>query len=378
MAVTDPPAHESASTPRLDPVPSLHTPGPVNAHPLVLEALAQPMRHHRTADFRAQVVATQKRLQQVYQTERPVVVLTSSGSGAMEAAVANLCSPGEKVAVVAMGKFGERWAEISAAYGMDVHLLAVEWGKSADPDAVRDLLDRTGARALFLQYCETSTGALNPLQEILALAREREVFTGVDAITGLLAHPLPMDEWGADAVVGGSQKAFMLPPGLAFLGLSERAQARLKETRSPRFYFDLRPALEKWASGDFPWTPAISLVQGLSAALDVLLENGLEAVWDRFADHAGRSRAVARELGLEIFPEHPANSLTVMKVPEGMDGQRLIERIEREFGIRLAGGQGKLKGKIVRLGHMGHYTDADLDHAHDALRRCVTEARRAG
>lgn len=356
-------------------IPSLHTPGPVNAHPRVLEALAQPMRHHRTAAFRETVVETQRRLQAVYRTTQPVVILTASGTGAMEAAVANLGSPGDKVGVVSVGKFGERWAHLAAAYGQQPHLLDVPWGRSADPAAVKELLGRTGARVLFVQYCETSTGALNPLREILEIAREHDVYTVVDAITGLLAHPLPMDEWGADAVIGGSQKAFMLPPGLAFIGLSERAQARVRETTSSRFYFDLRPALDKWASGDFPWTPGISLIQGLNVALEVLLEEGLDAVHARFARLADKARREVQDMGLTIYPERPSNSLTVVEVPEGISGKDVLDRIEREDGIRLAGGQESLKNKIWRLGHMGHYSEADLDHALSALRRALDVAR---
>jgi aspartate aminotransferase-like enzyme len=340
---------------------TLMTPGPVNLHPRVMEALARPMQHHRTAAFRGRVQRVNAELQTVFGTRRPVLTLTASGSGGMEAAMANLISPGERVAVIASGKFGERWAELAAAFGAEARLLTLPWGKSADPAAVERLLAETRPVALFFTYCETSTGSLHPVREIAEIARRHGVLTVLDAITGVLAHPLPMDEWGLDVVVGGSQKAFMLPPGLAFVAVSARAEERLRQSTNARYYLDLRAALDTWEAGDFPWTPAISLLAALEVSLEILLQEGVDQGIARFAAMADRTRRGVRELGLEIYPDVPSNSLTVVKVPEGCDGKTVLDRIESRHGLRLAGGQGKLKGKIWRFGHMGFLTDRDVE-----------------
>lgn len=349
----------------------LMTPGPVNLHPRVMEALSAPMQHHRTSAFRARVQHVNGQLQTVFGTKRPVLTLTASGTGGMEAALANLISPGERVAVIASGKFGERWGELAAAYGVEARLLTLPWGESADPSAVERFLDETKPVALFCTYCETSTGSLHPVREIAQIARERGVLTVVDAITGLLAHPLPMDEWGLDAVVGGSQKAFMLPPGLAFVALSARAEERCRKSTNARYYLDLRAALDNWEAGDFPWTPAISLIDALEVALDILLQEGVDQGIARFAHMADRTRKGVAALGLELYPKVPSNSLTVVKVPEGADGKSVLDLIESRHGLRLAGGQGKLKGKIWRFGHMGYLTDRDVEASLAAMRDVI-------
>lgn len=352
--------------------PILMTPGPVDLHPRVLEMLGTAIPHHRTGPFRETVRGVHAKLQQVFATEQPVLILASSGTGAMEAAVANLFSPGDSVAVIDSGKFGRRWAELAAAYGLNAHLLTIPWGESADPSAVARLLDETKPRGLFFTHCETSTGSLHPVREITAEAKRRGVLSIVDGITGLIAHELAMDEWGIDAVVGGSQKAFMLPPGLAFLALSEEAQSRVRTSSSPRYYLDLRPALEEWRSGDFPFTPAISLIRGLDVALDVILEEGLTETRARFQRMAARTREGANALGLEIYPRHPSDSLTVVRVPAGIDGKAVLDSIVREDGIRLAGGQGKLKNDVWRFGHMGYLNDKDVEASLRALERALT------
>ncbi|MCA9726462.1 MAG: alanine--glyoxylate aminotransferase family protein [Candidatus Eisenbacteria bacterium] len=352
----------------------LMTPGPVNLHPRVREALGSAIVHHRTGPFRDLVRGVNRRLQQVFATEQPVLILTTSGTGAMEASVANLFSPGDRVGVISSGKFGERWAELAGTYGLEPHLLTVPWGESADPGAVARLLDETSPRGLLFTHCETSTGALHPVREIAAEARRRGVLTVVDGITGLIAHELAMDAWGIDVVVGGSQKAFMLPPGLAFVGLSAQAQDAVRASKNPRYYLDLRPALEQWEAGDFPFTPGVGLIQGLDVALQVIFEEGLAETRARFHRMAERTRDGVRELGLRIYPQHPSDSLTVAQVPEGIDGKAVLDRIVKEDGIRLAGGQGKLKNKIWRFGHMGYLRDEDVEASLAAMKRALQAA----
>lgn len=348
-------------------VATLMTPGPVNLHPRVMEAMALPLRHHRTSEFCEVTARINQKLRPVFQTEGPVLTLAGSGTAAMEATVANLTSPGGRAVAIDSGKFGERWTKIAQAYGLDCRTIKVPWGESADPEIVARVLDEHRPDVLLATYCETSTGALHPIQELTQIAREHQVLTVVDAITGLIAHPLPMDEWGVDAVVGGSQKAMMLPPGLAFVALSPQAQEVCHRTTHSRFYLDLRAALAKEKSDDFPYTPAINLLMGLEASLTLFEEEGLPQVWGGFARRAGQTREGLQSLGLSIFPQHPSNSLTVVQVPEDIDGKKSLGWIEREHGIRLAGGQEHLKGRIWRFGHMGYLTEEDVERSLKAV-----------
>jgi len=338
----------------------LFTPGPTPVPPELALAMAAPLPHHRTPEFQAIMRRVQEQLQAIYRTDDPVLVLTASGTGAMEAAVVNLTLPGEKTLAVDFGKFGARWGQLLTTYGRDVRVVQSEWGTSPDPQALREAVRAHGARALFVTHSETSTGALADLEAVARVARELDVLLVVDAITSLGAHAVETRAWGLDCVVSGSQKAFMLPPGLAFLSLSARARARMEGNPSPRFYFDLGRALKQAPQGQSPWTPAISLVMGLDAACRRMLDEGIEQVWRRHQALADAVRAGCTALGLTLLSAHPSNAVTAALVPDAIGADAVRNDIFRRFGIKLAGGQDHLKGKIIRIGHLGAFDAADI------------------
>lgn len=338
----------------------LFTPGPTPVPEEITLAMAAPLPHHRTPEFREQLLRTTQLLQKVYRTEDPVVLLTASGTGAMEAAVANLTEARERALSVNGGKFGERWCELLRAFGRELHEVSVPWGESITPEQFYDGLRRSGARVAFVTHSETSTGALCDLQQIARVARDLDVMLVVDAITSLGAHQLETRVWGIDCVVGGSQKAFMMPPGLAFLSLSARARARLRGNKTPRFYFDLGRAVAGLDQGTTPWTPAISLVLGLRCACERLLEEGLENVWLRHQLLADAVRAGCAALGLTAVAPRSSNAVTAVFTPEPVSADEVRETLWRRFGIKVAGGQGTFAGRILRIGHLGAYDAADV------------------
>jgi aspartate aminotransferase-like enzyme len=353
----------------------LFTPGPVEVPPRVLGAMAQPTLHHRTPEFEALLQRSLERLRPLIGTARPVVALAASGTGGMEAVVANLARRGEPALAVRAGRFGERWGEILAAYGVPVVPLDVEWGQVPAPAALEDALARhPEVRVVFLTHSETSTGVLVDLEALARVARGRRCLVAADCITSAAAHEIRMDAWGLDAVVAGSQKGTMLPPGLAFVSLSAAAEERLAGADLPRFYFDLRAALDAAAKRTTPFTPAVSLVMGLAAALDLIEEEGLEAVIARHARLGAAARAGVAAIGLALFPARPSNVVTVFRVPAGIDGDRVRRELETRFGVKIAGGQGRLKREILRLGHLGHYDATDLLGALGALERVLLDA----
>jgi serine---pyruvate transaminase len=353
----------------------LFTPGPVEVPPRVLLAMARPPLHHRTAEFETLLGRTAERLAAVFGTSRPVLILAASGSGGMEAVVTNLARRAEPAAVVRAGKFGERWGEILAAHGVPVVPLDVEYGKAPAPEALDALLARHPAvQLVFLTHSETSTGVLVDLEGLARVTRARGCLVAVDAVTSACAHSIRMDEWGLDAVVSGSQKGFMLPPGLAFVALSAAAVERLERGDLPRFYFDLAAALSALAKRSTPFTPAVSLVAGLAEALDMIAEEGLGEVIARHARIGSAARSAIGALGLDIFPERPSNVVTVMRNPAGLDGDRVRQELEERFGVKIAGGQGSMKGRILRLGHLGYYDATDLFGALSALERVLLDA----
>jgi aspartate aminotransferase-like enzyme len=341
----------------------LFTPGPVPVPDRVRLAMAQPMIHHRAADFLPIFAACRQGLQRVFQTEQPVAILASSGTGAMDAAVANLLSPGEHALVVRGGKFGERWAEICEAYGVRATCIDVEWGRGVEPAEVeRALAAHPDVAAVLLQASETSTGARHPVREVAEVARRRgNPLVVVDGITAVGVYELPMDAWGLDVVLSGSQKAFMLPPGLAFIALSERARARLGRSKAPRYYFDLARELEALPTDQTAWTPPVSLLFGLREALTIILDEvGLEATWARTEKLAHATREAMRAIGLELLaPDSPSAACTAVKVPPGVDGPALRKVLRDRLGYTLADGQGRLKGKIFRMAHLGYYDRFD-------------------
>jgi len=338
----------------------LLAPGPTPIPPEVLQAMALPIIHHRTPEFEALLADVRRDLRLVFQCRNEVLMFAASGTGAMEGAVVNTLSPGDQVVVIRGGKFGERWAEICEAYGVRVFPVDVPYGKSVDPGTVADVLKREpGVRAVFATHSETSTGAVHDVQALAAIVGATDALLVVDAITSLGVMDLPMDAWGVDLVVAGSQKAVMLPPGLAFAGLSDKAWARVPESRLPKYYFNFtseRKAIEKNQSA---YTPAVSLVVGLREALRLILAEGLPNVFARHERLARATRAGVQALGLELFAEHPGCACTAVKAPAGIESGAIVKGY-RKRGITIAGGQGSMKGKIFRIAHMGYADNSDV------------------
>lgn len=333
----------------------LLTPGPTPLPEEVRLALARDMIHHRKPVFGRIMRSAQKKLQLLFGTDTPVLPLACSGTGAMTAAVYSLFEPGQKVLVVETGKFGERWSEIAAMRGLDVIRLKVEWGIAAQPGEVASQLDRHPDLAgVLAQLSETSTGVLNPVREIAALVRQTPALFVVDGISAVGISPCPMAEWGLDCLLTGSQKGLMLPPGLALLALSPRAWEIAASLPPGCFYFNLveeRASLEK---GQTAFTSPVNLIVGLDAALDLLLANGLSAIYARQWALTMLVRAGLSAMGLELFAKNDfAWGITAAQAPEGIDAQKLIGFCQEKFGITLAGGQDRLKGRIIRVGHMG-------------------------
>jgi len=334
----------------------LLAPGPTPVPPRVLLAMAQPIIHHRTPQF-SEIFAEAKRgLQAVFQTAQDVLILAASGTGAMEGSVTNLFSPGEEVLVINGGKFGERWGKIAAAYGLKITELRVEWGQGARVEDVRTLLDKHPAiRGVLVQASETSTAAVHPIEAIAQLTRQRDTLFIVDGITAVGVCDIPMDRWGIDVLITGSQKALMLPPGLAFLALSERAWQRAKQAKLPRFYFDLAKERDNLAKDTTAWTPAISLIIGLREALAMMREESLPRVFARHARMAAATRAAAKAMSLRLVaPDAPSPALTGIYTPPDVDGGKLVAYLRDRMGVTFAGGQDQLKGKIVRIAHLGY------------------------
>jgi len=346
----------------------LFTPGPTPIPESVLHALSRPIIHHRTAEFTGLLKGVTADLARVFGTTEPVLTLAASGSGGLEAALVNLCRSDRTVVTVAAGKFGERWTALCRAYGLPVEELSIPYGDVATPDRLAEFLDNVPhtVQAVCLTHSETSTGALHDVAELAAVARDRGALVLVDAITSLAVHEIRPDDWGLDAVVSGSQKGLMLPPGLAFVALSRGAREALASADLPRFYFDLASAYRTLADGGTPFTPAVSLVVGLRASLDLILAEGLESVWARHARHASAVRAAIVAMGLPLFAKSPSNGVTAVgPFTEPVDG--VVKRLREKHGMRIAGGQGSMKGTLFRIGHMGHYTDADMVDVIDAL-----------
>ncbi len=351
----------------------LLAPGPTPVPPEVLAAMGRPIIHHRTPEYESLFAEVRQGLRQLFQCGRDVLMFAASGTGAMEGAVVNTCSPGDTVVVVRGGKFGERWAEICDAYGLRVVPVDVPYGKSVDPAAVATVLrDTAGARALFATHSETSTGAVHDIQSLAAVAGRTEALLVVDAITSLGVMDLPMDTWGVDVVVAGSQKALMLPPGLAFAALSERAWARVPQARLPKYYFDFTREQKAITKNQSAYTPAVSLVAGLRESLRLILAEGLPAVFARHARLAGATRAAVQALGLALFADHPGAACTAVRAPEGIDAGRIVKGL-RARGITIAGGQGSMKGQIFRISHMGYVDGFDVLTAIGALEMVLAE-----
>jgi aspartate aminotransferase-like enzyme len=341
----------------------LFTPGPVSVPPEVLLEMARPIIHHRTPEFSAILDRARALMQPLFGTRQEVILLASSGTGAMEAAVTNLLAPGDHAIFVNGGKFGERWGKLLTANAMVGHEIKVEWGRAVRPEQVEEALRaHPEARAVLVQASETSTCAIHPIAEIGPLTRKRDVMLIVDGITSVGVFDQKMDEWGVDAYLTGSQKALMIPPGLAMIALSDRALDRAKSTRTPRYYFDLPRELKAQRDDHLTaWTPAVSLIFGLTKALEMIHEETLPGVYARHLLMAEATRAAAAPLGLKLIaPDAPAPGVTGLLTPEGLDGSKLVRIMRDELGVGVQGGQDQMKGKLVRIGHMGYLGAFDM------------------
>ncbi len=331
--------------------------------------MARPVIHHRTPHFAAVLDSVRQQLQPLFGTRQEVILLASSGTGAMEAVVANLLSPDEHAVYVDGGKFGERWGQLIRAHGATAHQVRVEWGRSVRAEQVEDALTANPqAKAVFVQASETSTGALHPIAEIGEVTRRHDVILVVDGITSVGVFEQKMDVWGVDALVTGSQKALMLPPGLAMVALSERALAQASKCRGRRFYFDLLRELKSQRDEHTTaYTPAVSLVFGLHKALELIHAETLPRVFARLLLMAEATRAAAQALGLEILPENPAPGLTAILAPKNIDSGQIVRYMRDELGVWVQGGQDRMKGRLIRIGHMGHLSPFDMLTAVSAL-----------
>ena len=353
----------------------LFTPGPTPVPPEVLAALAEPVVHHRGPDYRTLFGECLDRLRAVYRTAGDVLLFTSSGTGAMESAVANLCSPGDRVVVVSAGAFGERWRNLATAYGVDVEAVEYEWGETPRPEDLRAKLDAVGgAKAVFLTHSETSTGVVADVQALAAAAKPSGALVVVDAVSSLGAVPLETDAWGLDVVASGSQKALMTPPGIGLVSVSEAALAA--RGSSPRFYFDWERTRTGQAKLDSAFTPAVSLVRGLDVALGLLLDEGLEAAFDRHIRLGRACREGAKAMGLELFsPDEDRSAVvTAILTPEGIDAGELRLALRDRYGVTVAGGHGDLKNRLFRIGHIGYYDVFDIVAALAAVELALVEA----
>ena len=348
---------------------TLLTPGPTAVPPEVLEALAEPVLHHRSPDFKTLFAGVQERLRAVYRTAGDVLVLTCSGTGAFESAVVNVLSPGERVLAVSSGNFGERWQQMAAAFGCNVVPLRYAWGETPRAEEIGEAVAESGAGVVFLVHSETSTGVVLDLEACAAAARERDALVVVDAISSLGAVPLETDAWGLDVVVTGSQKALMTPPGLAFVSVSERAGKRSERSTLPRFYWDWARARAAQAKDNTAFTPAVSTLVAPDVALRQLLEAGLEQTFARHAALGRAARAGVKAMGLELYSpdDDSAAVLTAVLTPEGVDAVELRLALRDRFGITVAGGHGDVVDRLFRIGHIGYVDLSDLTRALGAI-----------
>jgi aspartate aminotransferase-like enzyme len=348
----------------------LFTPGPAPVPPEVLLEMARPIIHHRTPEFSAALDSARERMKPLYGTTSEVIILSASGTGAMEAAVINLLQPGDHAIFVNGGKFGERWGKLLAAFGVIGHEVRVEWGRAARPEQVEDAFKAyPQSRALLVQASETSTCAVHPVAAIGEVTRRRDAMLIVDGITSVGVFEQKMDEWGVDAFVTGSQKALMLPPGLGMVAMSSRALDVAKNIKTPRFYFDLLKELKAQRDEHTTaWTAPVSLIFGLNKSLEMIHAETLPHVYARHALMAEATREASRALGLKLLsPDNPAPGVTGILVPEGLDGSKLVKFLRDSLGVSIQGGQDQMKGKLVRIGHMGFLSPFDMLIAVGAL-----------
>ncbi|OGH60330.1 MAG: hypothetical protein A3G34_09815 [Candidatus Lindowbacteria bacterium RIFCSPLOWO2_12_FULL_62_27] len=338
----------------------LLAPGPTPVLEDALLASARPMIHHRTDEFNAVLKQVFEQLKTVFLTKSPVLLFTSSGTGAMEAAVANLCRTDRPALVIRGGKFGERWGEITKAYGVPTDVIDVPWGEAVDPALVeKHLKAKPQTSAVFTTLSETSTCVAHPIRDLGAITRATDTVLVVDGISGLGGQECRTDEWQVDVVIAGSQKALMIPPGLAMASVSDRAWAKVKESNLPKYYFSFDKHHKNIAKDTTPYTPAVSLIFALKAALDRMVAEGMDAIFERHQRLGRAMREGVGAMGLTLFAKRPVDVATAVNVPAGVDGGKLKKMFETDFGITVAGGQDAIKGKVVRIAHMGYMDPFD-------------------
>ena len=340
----------------------LLTPGPTPLYPPALHAMMASDIHHRTEDFRKAYRSCLADLKEVMGTAHDVLMFAASGTGAMDGTVSNLFSRGDKVIVCSAGKFGERWAEIAKAYGLDATVLTAPYGEAVSAEAVQNALTAQPAtKGVFVQASETSTGAAHDVAAMAEAVRKTDAILVVDAITGLGTMPLDIDGWGLDVVIGGSQKAFMIPPGLAFLAISPKAWKFTETATLPHYYFNFKKEKKSGDAGESSWTPSTSLILALAEALKYVKQIGMAQLIENAHLLARATRSAAAALGLELFaPSSPGSSVTAIKAPRGMDSGVIVKEFRNRFGAIIANGQGSMKGQIFRIAHLGYFDFADL------------------
>lgn len=353
----------------------LFTPGPTPVPESVMLRMAEPILHHRHPEFREIFKRVNANLKYLFQTEQPVVTLACSGTGGVESTFVSLFSPGDTVISANGGKFGERWVKMPRTFGLNAIELKVEWGKAPSERQIAGALKQhPDAKAVYLVHSETSTGAATDVRSLAKAIRENsDALVCVDGITAIGAHEFRFDEWGIDACVTGSQKGLMIPPGLAFVALSKRALQAMETSSLPKFYFDLRRAVKSHEADDTPWTPAISLVMGVDAALQMIRSEGIENIWKRHERLATALREGIQAIGLRLFSDTPSYAVTPVWVPDGVEWKRLNRLLKEKLGITIAGGQEEFTGKIFRISHLGYYDEFDMITMLSALEMALAE-----
>ncbi|MHC4711756.1 MAG: pyridoxal-phosphate-dependent aminotransferase family protein [Planctomycetota bacterium] len=352
----------------------LATPGPSPVPESVRLKMAEAIIHHRTSQYRAYTGKAAENLKKIFKTEADVLILAASGTGAMEAAVANVVAPGDKAITIEGGKFGQRWTQLVESFGGKPVVLELEWGEGPDPAVVEKLLkENDGVKAVYATHCETSTGTVQDIEGLGKVVRQTDALLVVDGISSIGAVDMKTDDWGVDILCVGSQKALMLPPGLAFAAVNEKAWKVIEATDRHVYYFDLLKARKSAAKNDTPYTPAVSMVRALCEATEIIVGEGVDAVLARHERLATATRAAMVALGLTLLSKAPSNSVTAVVMPEGVDADALRKHMTEKYGVSVAGGQEQLKGRIIRIAHMGYMGDFDVITAVSALEMTMAE-----
>jgi len=358
----------------------LRIPGPTPCPDEVLKAGGRQMINHRGKEFAEMQNRIIPKLQQCFQTKNDLLILTTSGTGGLESAVVNTLSPGDRVLGVSIGIFGDRFAECAKVYGAEVIPLKYEWGQAVDPDDVKKALkDNPGVRAVMVTHNETSTGTTNPLKEIARVVKEAGKLILVDAVSSMSSIDVQVDAWNLDVVVTGSQKGWMVPPGLAFVSISEEGWKAHSQAKMPRFYFDYTRARKFIPDGQTPWTPAVAIYFGLDVALDMMLKEGLQNIFARHARVADKARKWVKSRGLQLLAadeKYASNTVTAVRAPEDMEVSKFTGTLRDEYKIVIAGGQGGMKGKVFRIGHLGLVSEKDMDEVLAAMDKALPKAKK--